>query len=114
MNLMAVTRINTSFYCMSSIYKPVGNFINTFSVFTNRILISTDIINRKIRRNLASPFRASDRFHHLDKIKQRLICSWPGKCIKWIFCMISLNIRIRTDPFIAYGNITTTFTHPAH
>ena len=23
-------------------------------------------------------------------------------------------IRIRTDPFISYGNITTTFTHPAH
>lgn len=113
MYLMTVSGINFCPHRVTRLAQPVRHLIDSFAIFSYRILISSDIVDRKVRRNLLCPLFSGDSVHHLCKIKHGLIRRRPGERIKRVFCMISLYIRIRTDPLISYLNVPTPFTHPS-
>lgn len=112
-NFMSISGVYFCCYIMPGLIQPVAYFINTFSIFTYRILIAADVVNRKICRHFFCLLCSDNYLHHLYKIEQRLIGGWFGECIKRIFCMIFLYIRVGADPFISDTYIAAALTHPA-
>ena len=81
-NFMAVSGIQFGLYRMSGLVQPVCNLINTFSIVSNRVLISGNIVYREIFWNFLSPPCSGDFCHHLGKIKHGLIGGRFRECIK--------------------------------
>ena len=54
-DLMAESRIYLGIHSMPSLVQPVADLIDSLSVLPHRILVASDIVDRKVRRNLLCP-----------------------------------------------------------
>src|SRR5699024_5895222 len=68
MDFMTVTRIKFRFHLVTGFNEPVGYGIDTFSVSTDWILITSNIIDRKGDGDFFCPVRSNDFFNHFCKL----------------------------------------------
>lgn len=69
MDLMTVARVEFGRYVMSGIREPVGCFIYASSILAYRILVTGNIVYRKLYRDFGSPFRSGDILHHFQEVE---------------------------------------------
>ena len=99
---------------MAGLYQPVTYLVDADSVFADWVLISCDVVNWQVNWNFFRPLGSFDLFHHLYEIIDRAVTCRSCKCVKWVFCMVALYIRVCADPFVSNADLSAPLTHPAH